>query len=114
MNETKHDSPINISTIGALIDYDMVLQVHCNTWGCMHSATVDLEALAARIGRDHSHLAPAIKRYFRCTACGGRDVGFIVSPHFNSDPLKNAPTPEAEQTDRPNTTHRRRSRRNLK
>lgn len=114
-NTPARERPIGLSTIGALIDFKMTLRVHCNTWDCMHAGTVDLNALAARIGRDHSCLAPEIKRYFRCTECGGRNVGFILSPFFDQQAYSEsqASLTSPGEIGRPETRHRsRRSRRN--
>jgi hypothetical protein len=75
------DGTIRIETINDLIEEGYVLRVHCNNSpDCYHSAEVDLPALADRIGADHSFLADSIRRYFKCSECGSRDIGFIVSP----------------------------------
>lgn len=69
---------ITIDTIGKMIEHKHWLSVHCNERDCWNSASVDLPALAARIGADHRCLAPFLKPYFVCSKCGSRDVGFTT------------------------------------
>ncbi|HWU60832.1 MAG TPA: hypothetical protein VN112_02285 [Ensifer sp.] len=74
---------IRIDTIGALIEYRYDLSVHCHARDCWNRGTVDLEALAVRLGKGHSFLAKDLRRFFRCSKCGSKDVGFILSPFTN-------------------------------
>lgn len=60
-------------TLGDLIDGGYRLTVYC---ACGHEADLDLEALAARLGRGHSYLRPDLPLV--CGACGRRDVTMIV------------------------------------
>lgn len=100
---------ISLSTLGALIRYDMRLRVHCNARDCWNSGDVDLPALAARLGEDHSMLAPALKPYFVCSKCGSRDIGFILSSAKPYAAFGHSPADS--MADRPDTTHCRRRRR---
>lgn len=69
---------ISIDTLGKMIQYEHWLAVHCNARDCWNRASVDLPALAARLGDDHRCLAPFLKPYFVCSKCGSRDVGFTT------------------------------------
>lgn len=70
-----------IDTIGALIDSLTTLTVYCADDNCWHGKDVDLEKLAARIGRDHSCMhSDLIKLNWRCEKCGGRKVTFRLAP----------------------------------
>jgi hypothetical protein len=76
---TDPSGPISISTIGDLIAKGYRLSAHCEAGrSCEHSADVDLVALAEKLGRGHSYLAPSIKPYFKCGNCGSKNIGFIV------------------------------------
>ncbi len=103
---------ISLSTLGALIRYEMRLRVHCNARECWNSGDVDLQALAARLGEDHDCLAPALKPYFFCSKCGSRDVGFILSSAKPYAAFGHSPT--NSMAERPETSHRRRRRRHRK
>lgn len=64
-----------ISTIGDLLDHDMVMTAHCR---CGHNADVDLEAVAVRLGRDAPFVAPA-RLPLVCGACERRDVSITIA-----------------------------------
>lgn len=68
-----------MSTIGTLIDYHYSLTLQCCEQVCKHQETVDLAALAAKIGRDHSCLAHDIEEYFVCSACGSKKLNFLLT-----------------------------------
>ena len=97
---------ISLSTLGALIRYDMRMHVHCNARDCWNSGPVDLPVLAAWLREDHGMLAPALKPYFVCSKCGSRDVGFILSSGKTYAAFGHSPA--GSMADRPDTTHRRR------
>lgn len=71
---------ISISTIADMIDEGYAISIHCNGTDCHHSATIDLEALAGKIGRDHRALAKDLLPYFRCGRCGSKDMAFNLHP----------------------------------
>jgi hypothetical protein len=78
------DGSITISTIQDHIDNGHKISVHCHGTGadghpCHHSSTICLDELGKRIGYDHPALARDLKPYFRCSLCGSKDVGFIVT-----------------------------------
>lgn len=71
----------SINTIGAMIEAGYRLTAYCNEARCMHSAELDLEALAERLGRDFVAVGdpnPLVRR-LRCQECGGRNLGLILS-----------------------------------
>jgi hypothetical protein len=69
-----------IDTIGDLIDEGHELMVYCYNTSCRHGASVDLEALTAKLGRDHGSMHADLAHKFRCSKCGGRNVGFKLHP----------------------------------
>ena len=71
---------ISITTLADMIDGGYSISVHCNGTTCHHSATIDLEALAGKIGRDHSARAKDLTPYFRCSKCGSKDMAFNLHP----------------------------------
>jgi hypothetical protein len=79
MNAELH--PIVLSTIGHLIDYGYRLSSWCSV--CFRHGEIDLQALAARVGRDRSYLRPSLR--FRCKECG-TDRGQISPPMKNGFP----------------------------
>ena len=71
---------IVIATIGDHIENGYTIRAHCNNVRCLHNALVDLEALAARLGRDFDTMR--IRPRLRCTSCGTRDCSITVSPPY--------------------------------
>jgi hypothetical protein len=69
-------------TFGHLIDNGYSVYAYCDSSShCHHSKKIDLEAMAARYGRDHGSLhADLIKLPWRCEKCGGRKVSFRYQP----------------------------------
>lgn len=70
---------INDNTIGAMLDAGMSLSAVCYREGCRHSAPLDLNRLAAKLGREHSTLRKDLCPRLVCSACGGKDVGIWSS-----------------------------------
>jgi hypothetical protein len=70
---------ITYRTLGDFIDDRKTVRAHCRTNLCHHSSEVDLEALAARYGRDMDFFEVDLRPRMRCTACGAKGAGFIVS-----------------------------------
>ncbi len=78
------DGSLQLKTIGDLIDEGYCLTIHCkgtgsNGYPCHHSVRLDLPAVAQRIGRDHSYKSKDLDGRFKCSACGSKDIGFILS-----------------------------------
>lgn len=59
-----------IETIGDLLDGGYSLHAYCERDDCRHSSRLDLDALAARLGRDHGALHRDLVPHLRCSACG--------------------------------------------
>ena len=71
--------PLKVETIADLIDGDYGLTACCEAGGCYNSADLDLEALARRLGRDHSSMHDALTPLLRCSKCGSRKIGIRLS-----------------------------------
>lgn len=71
-------------TIGELLEEGYRLWIHCDASSggvrCNHRAEADLEALAARLGRDHGAMAADLAGKFRCARCGSRSTSITVHP----------------------------------
>lgn len=65
---------ISIATLGDLRRHGYRLSGFCRT--CGRGWPIDLDALIARLGADHSYLADALR--LRCVDCGGPDTGIAV------------------------------------
>lgn len=77
---------IRIYTIGEHIDHAVSVTACC--YGCHRYVVLDLERLAAKLGRDHSSMHDALVPKLRCDRCGRNDqVGLIVSP-INTGPAR--------------------------
>lgn len=65
------------------------LSAHCEATrdgvGCHHTATIDLDKLADRLGPDHGTLAADLVGKLRCSKCGSKRVGIIIHPPNRSD-----------------------------
>lgn len=68
---------LNLTTIGAFLDNAHVLRAYCNT--CRHCVKLDLKALAAALGRDHGSMHNDLVPKLKCSACGSRAIGLILS-----------------------------------
>jgi hypothetical protein len=73
-----------IDTLGAMIDGGYQLALYCENYrgptSCTFVKWVDLEKLAAHLGRDHSSMAPDILPHLFCTKCGGEKVSVRLHP----------------------------------
>lgn len=73
-----------LDTIGALIDEHHRLHIYCEAsydgLRCGHHAWADLEALAARFGRDHSSLHDDLVPKLRCSKCGSKKLSLRLHP----------------------------------
>jgi hypothetical protein len=72
------DGSISIRTIGDHIDHDHRISAHCSD--CRRSTRLDLEALAARLGRDHGARVKDLAPKLKCSGCGSKAITFTVSP----------------------------------
>lgn len=63
------------STIGYMLDAGFDLWAQCYSPDCRRMAKLDLGALAARLGREHSTLRKDLCPRLKCSACGSKDVG---------------------------------------
>lgn len=70
---TEETFPFILDTIGKMIDSGSRLWVHCNNHGCWNRQEIDLEALAARKGRDFGCSHWDLIKVFYCAPC--RDAG---------------------------------------
>ena len=60
-----------------LIDDDMSLHAWCQS--CRHHVDLDLDALGKRLGYEHSTMADELAPKLKCSACGSRKIGLILS-----------------------------------
>jgi hypothetical protein len=77
--------PLVIDTLGKLIVTGHSISIHCNTLGCHNSNMMDLEAVATRLGVDHSCGADDLLPHFHCRACRAagrpdRNMSMCLSP----------------------------------
>lgn len=75
--------PTSVSTIGDLIAGRYRLSFTCG--GCGKLREIDLPKLAAAIGADFdfyrsANLPPAERLPVKCAECGGKPIGYILSP----------------------------------
>jgi hypothetical protein len=69
------------STLGDMLDANFRVYVCCETWGCQNVKAANLEALAAKYGRDHGAMHwDLVKLPWRCDKCQGRKVSFRLEP----------------------------------
>ncbi len=68
---------LSYNTIQELIDGGYTLTAHCP---CHHRQKLDLEKLKAKLGPDHSTLHVDLAHKLRCSKCGSKNVGLILSP----------------------------------
>lgn len=73
-----------IDTLGALIDDDYRVALYCETprdgLTCGFVKSLDLEKLAAKLGRDHGSMHDDLVPYLFCTKCGGKKVSLRLHP----------------------------------
>jgi len=71
-------------TISDLLENGYRIWVHCESsregMCCNHHAQADLEALAARLGRNHGAMAADLAGRFKCARCGSKTTTITVHP----------------------------------
>ena len=70
---------ISLDTIGALIDNSHNLRAYCNAPKCHHCVKLDLVALAAKLGRNHSSMHKDLVPKLYCSKCKSKDIALILS-----------------------------------
>ena len=69
---------VRIDTLGACIDRNYRIALHCEqTYGlapCNYFQWLDLEKLAAKLGRDHGCLRDDLVPHLWCLRCGSHNV----------------------------------------
>lgn len=79
---------MTFDTLGQLLDGGHELWVYCEQSDidgqrCNHKGIVNLEALAAQLGRDHRCMHEDLFGKFRCTMCGSTLTSFRHHPPTN-------------------------------
>lgn len=75
-----------LDTLNALLSEGYTIRAHCGV--CQHSAALDLDALAGRLGGDFVAIGdpnPLAAR-LRCEQCGEKSIGLILSPPSTPTP----------------------------
>ena len=71
-------------TIQGMIDGGFITTAYCHNSKCQHHAELDWFALRDKLGPDHGSMRDDIVPKLKCSKCGGRKIGLIMSP----DPAK--------------------------
>lgn len=80
-------------TIQQRIDLGDTIHVYCHNSHCHHNAALDLLALRDKLGPDHGAMRDDLVPKLRCSKCGGKDVGIIISPgtkEYGGNPYQKA------------------------
>lgn len=70
-------------TIQGMIDQGFHATACCHNPRCAHRADLDWLLLRDKLGPDHGALHDDIAPKLKCSKCGGRKVGLILSPKGN-------------------------------
>ncbi|SFI81047.1 hypothetical protein [Aerobium aerolatum] len=74
-----------VDTLGVLIDHGYKVALYCENprdgLTCGFVKWLDLEKLAAKLGRDHSCLRDDLVPNLFCTKCGGKKVSIRLHPY---------------------------------
>lgn len=71
----------NFKTIGEQIRLnDYSVTAYCNDLKCNHSAPLDLNFLATKLGLNYEFSSYAINPLLRCTKCGRKNASIRISP----------------------------------
>ena len=72
------------NTLGVLIDYGYEVALYCENLhdglNCDFVKMLDLEKLAAKLGRDHGCRHDDLVPHLWCTKCGGKNVSIRLHP----------------------------------
>ncbi len=102
---------IVIDTLQKLKDDGKTLSIYCDKYGCHNNKQLDLDWMIGRFGPDHSCMAKDVTPYFRCSKCGSDDLSVrIGNKPIEGDWVAFHAGSSVTPTSRPQTTHRRRSR----
>ena len=82
---TDQSGRIRIDSLGATRDNRYTLTAYCNNPECRHRAELDLDALIAKLGADHSSLAGDLVPKLRCSKCKGKRLSLSLSPPTGYD-----------------------------
>lgn len=52
-------------------------EIYCHNARCRHHAKIDMAKLRDRLGPDHGCLHDDIIHLFKCSKCGGKELGLI-------------------------------------
>jgi hypothetical protein len=77
------DGSITIHSLGDRIDAGHEMSVFCSD--CGRRSDLDLEALAEKLGRDHSALAADLATKLKCQECGSKRMSFNVRANVGWD-----------------------------
>ncbi|APH71144.1 hypothetical protein [Aquibium oceanicum] len=67
-------------TLQETIDEGYTLHAACHENTCLRTRPLDLIALRDRLGPDHGTLHKDLAHKLRCSKCGSKNVGLLVSP----------------------------------
>ncbi len=77
------DGSISIHTLGDFIEAGYAYSVTCSD--CGRHSNLNLEALAEKLGRDHSALAGDLSKRLRCKECGSKRMTFNINTRVGWD-----------------------------
>lgn len=94
----------SVNTVGKLIDNGYKVALYCENprdgLTCGFVKWLDLEKLAAKLGRDHGCLAADITPHLWCTKCGGKKVSLRMHPFKGSHPYSESSIAQREAAER--------------
>jgi hypothetical protein len=88
----------HVGTLGSTIRIGHSLTIICGKWECHHRATLDLEALAAKLGDDYTIAALVERAVYSECGTGWPDLSLSVSPH-SMPKVVGPPSPKASDGD---------------
>lgn len=74
-------------TIQQCIEGDYAIRVICHGPQCTNDQSLDLKALAERLGPNHGAMHVDLADKFRCSKCGSKKVSFRITPNASARPL---------------------------
>ncbi|MEX0408905.1 hypothetical protein ABGN05_25015 [Aquibium sp. LZ166] len=79
-------------TVQELIDEGYTLHAGCKENTCLRTRPLDLIALRDRLGPEHGTLHHNLAPKLRCSTCGSKNVGLIVSPLTHGEIIRREST----------------------